>query len=227
MSPDEPIVETPPAIVESTPLPVETPPIQPAKPRIALPGTCPDCGKNGFENDAALRKHVLYQHTLPKARSEARAKKAGAKPETEAIPLAAADFSDITGKPPAPAANPIAVETDKRFEGMATMTFDMSTNLMARIFGPEWLPNPDADNPQVSHEKMAMVEGIKKYYESANLPDIPPGYMLCFLCLAYSAPRMAAQPTKTKLQGAWLWLKSKFQRRRYVAPTIVPNIVKA
>jgi len=215
----EPAPEPAPAPLLESPVP---PPEEPAKapepePRlVVLPGQCPECGKS-FDNDRALSAHIRFKHDLPKARKAAAEKKAGRGSVAAPDPLPP-DFSDITG---APAPSPVAVVPDARFEGMAVMTFDMSTQLLARIFGPEWLPNPDPDNPQVSHERMTMVAAIKKYYESVNLPDIPPGYMLCFVALAYAAPRMAAAPTKTKIQGAWLWLKTKFQKRRAAIPTIV------
>lgn len=200
---------------------VEQPKLAPARPGVA-PGVCPECGKGGF-NDADLAKHIRFKHDLPRARALAAQRKLDEARAAGSTPVPPADFSDIPGQPAPAGPSPIAVLPDQRFEGMANMTFDMSTQLLSRIFGPEWLPNADADNPQVSHERMTMVAAIKKYYESVNLPDIPPGYMLCFVCLAYAAPRMAAQPTKTKLQACWLWLKMKFTRRKQTA---VPVIVK-
>jgi hypothetical protein len=206
--------------------PPESPkPIEVPLDRKAPPGTCPECGKNGFESDKALSTHIRFKHELPRSRKAAAEKKerlaeAGAAAmRGEKIP----DFTDITGEPipPAGPAPAPALVPDKRFESMANMTFDMSTRLLAKVFGPEWLPTPDADNAEVSHERLTMVAAIKAYYESVDLPDIPPGYMLCFCILAYSAPRMAAHPTKTKLQSAWLWLKTKFQRRKIGVPTIV------
>jgi hypothetical protein len=214
--PEQAVIVDPPLAPAPEPEKAPEPIAELAKPRIAIPGTCPECGKGGFEGEKGLEAHIRFKHTLPRQRKEAAAAKAKA---GEPIP---ADFSDITGQPP-PQSTPIAVLPDQRFEGMANMSFDMTTGLLARIFGPEWLPQPDADNPQVSHERLTVVASIKKYYESVNLPDIPPGYMLCFVALAYAAPRMTAQPTKTKLQAAWLWLKLKFQRRKSVG---IPTIVK-
>ncbi len=238
-------------LVESEPLPnpvlpetLETPPEPqpaPAPPQFTAPGQCPDCGKM-IPDEKELRKHRLYQHTLPDARRKAIEEKTGKpprshhkkKPESPAAPAAhipPPDFSDIPGVgAPVPQPSPIAVDPGARYEGMANMTFDMTTGLLTRIFGPEWQPTPDKDDPAVSHERMACVGAIKNYYQSVELPDIPPGYMLCFVALAYAAPRMAQNPTKTKLAQGWLWLKSKFQRRRSVAPVSrenLPHIVQA
>jgi hypothetical protein len=111
-------------------------------------------------------------------------------------------------------AEPSLIEPNKRFEAMAGMTFDTATALLSRVFGPEWLPSPDTDNKTISTERATVCLAIQKYYASVNMPDLPPGYILCFVCLAYAAPRLAAQPTKTKLQSAWLWLKLKFVRKK-------------
>src|SRR5262249_53453538 len=96
------------------------------------------------------------------------------------------------------------------------MSFDMGAGIMSRIFGPEW-------NPTNAEERAAVVNAIKNYYESVNMPDIPPGYMLCFVLAAYSAPRLAQQPTKTKLQAAWLWLKMRFQRKQRQSIQPIPQ----
>lgn len=209
-------IESPTPIAEASPNPappasepLPTPVLDRPRARATPSGTCSECGYvSTGEKD--LKKHVHFKHTLAKARMEAQERKLA---EARASASPPADFSDIPGQP-ASASSPIAVIPDQRFEGMANMTFDMTTGLLAKIFGPEWMPNADTDNPQVSHERMTVVEAIKKYYESMNLPDIPPGYMLCFVALAYAAPRMSAQPTRTKLQQAWLWLKTKFQRKK-------------
>jgi hypothetical protein len=194
---------------------------------IAAQGQCPVCGKSGLQN---VQAHVRAAHGDPswrkkgtaasvaKARGGVKPVKAPAVPGENGsgtIPLTAPDFSDITGEPASgPELAPSDVKVSSpRFEAMATMTFDMSTGLMARIFGPEWLPND-----KEPMERATVVMAIKKYYESIDLPDMPPGMMLCFVIAMYSAPRLAAHPTRTKLQGAWLWLKSKFSRRQKQPP---------
>ena len=206
--------EAAPAVTVSAPILAETPSTEPlaapplpdGKPITAAPGQCPVCGKRDLKNVGA---HVRAAHGNNPGRAGGIAKAAKTRGETNGSQAAdlgtAADFTDLTAEPAAPAP-PIEPQTPK-FEAMANMTFDMSTGILARIFGPEWLSS-DPD------ERASVVLAIQKYYASVNLPDIPPGYMLCFVIAAYSAPRLGAQPTRTKLQAAWLWLKMKFTRKK-------------
>lgn len=184
----------------------------PEPPQTRSPLCCPECGQGPWETEKALSAHVRFKHELPKARklaAERKARVANGEPE----PIPPPDFTDIDQSAPKPP-EPVLVTSDARFEAMASMSFEMTTGLLARLLGPEW-QSKDAD------ERATVILAIKKYYASVNLPDIPPGYMLCFVCLAYAAPRLGAQPTKTKLQGAWLWLKSKFGRKQKALMHIV------
>lgn len=217
-------------LAEPTPIPiVNVAPETPAEPVpvnrietaeapvIPIPGVlqCVECGQRGWKSQQALDAHIRFKHELPRARKAAADRKK-AEDNGELPPAPPPSFDDITSDgAPTPVAQPNVVTPDARFEAMAAMSFDMTTGLLARVLGPEWLPNPDPDDKSKSTERATMVLAIKKYYASVkNLPDIPPGYMLCFVCLAYAAPRMSAQPTRTKLQQAWLWLKSKISRNR-------------
>lgn len=86
---------------------------------------------------------------------------------------------------------------------MATMTFDMGTNSLAMILGPEW----QAQNPQ---ERDIVIESLKKYFEVKQVKDIPPGWMLTFVLLTYSVPRLRQPSTSGKLKLGWQWVKNKF-----------------
>lgn len=197
-------------------------------PRVLVPPLCcPECNKGPFESEQALSAHVRFKHLLPRKRKEAADRKAQEKGETNGQAIPAPDFADIEGAQPvlpktqADGAQAPGVSADTRFEAMAAMTFDMTTGLLARVFGDEKWLSKDMD-PQ--GERATMILGIKKYYASVNMPDIPPGYMLCFLCVAYAAPRLGNEPTKTKLQRGWLWLKSKFSFRRHPAPVPIVRL---
>lgn len=206
-------VETPVTITDNgsvSPTAESTLPIPPKASRLG-PLHCSECDWGPAGNERSLQAHIRFKHDLPRSRAAAAERKKKLEDAGRAAlngePVAQPDFSDIPG---AAAPTLTIVPPDARFEQMAGMTFEMTTGLLARIFGPEW-QSTDPD------EKATMIMGIKKYYQSVNLPDIPPGYMLCFLCAMYAVPRLGAQPTKTKLQGAWLWLKSKFSRKKGVA----------
>lgn len=186
-------------------------------PAFGPPWICAECGKADLKNEQALRAHIRFKHDLPKARKLAAERKANGSlgtPEPSPDP-APPDFTDINGAAPlpTPGAQPNLVLPAKRFEEMAKMSFEMGTGILARLLGPEW-QSTDPD------ERATVILAIQKYYQSVDLPDIPPGYMLCFVIAAYAAPRMGAQPTRTKLQGAWLWLKTKFGRKRNNIPVM-------
>lgn len=201
-----PVAEQPPTL-EPIPEPVAVP-----KPEFAgIETPCPECGKTGWKNEQALTAHIRFAHELKRRKQQPPKPQVNkSREQANGEPLPPPDFSDIDGGsrplPPQQAADP-----GIRYETMAAMSFDMTTGVLARIFGPEW-------NPNSADERAAMVLAIKRYYESVQLPDIPPGYMLCFVCLAYAAPRLGQQPTRTKLQAAWIWLKLKFTRNRATSP---------
>jgi hypothetical protein len=140
--------------------------------------------------------------------------KAGGKPPARATPgIAAPDFSDL-GLPGNGAAAP-ADFTDltqtpgpppPNYEMMAAITFDMSVNGLALVFGPEWQPQ----NPT---ERGAVVGAIKTYYEAQGIKDIPPGMMLAIVVGIYAAPRIQQPTTRGKLSVAWAWCKAKFKKR--------------
>ena len=183
----------------------ETVPAAPLNPDVLV---CGICGKGGWKNQAALSAHERFGHK--KFSGQGRPKtvnRVKPQPQEDSNGQPAPDFSDIETGPRIVDTPPPAPSPAIRFEAMAAMSFDMGAGIMARIFGPEW-------NPTSKEERDAVVGAIKAYYESVDMPDIPPGYMLCFVLAAYSAPRLAQQPTRTKLQAAWLWLKMRFQRKQ-------------
>jgi len=218
---------------QSVPIVNLVPAQKPVKPVVLAPPrpgsepiACPECGwqpsAKTEDREQALKAHIRFKHTLPRARKEAADRKAGVAPSVNGEQPPPPDFSDIPDGPAQPAAPVLA---PAKFEGMANMSFDMTTGLLARIFGNEWLPQPDADDQTKSTERATVVLAIQKYYESINLPDIPPGYMLCFVVLAYSAPRLAAQPTKTKLQSAWLRFKLFFSKKKGLEVSRPPQAI--
>lgn len=178
------------------------------------PGHCHICGNGPFERvDLHIRfKHKGYKVGAKTGAAPPKPAKPGAQAPDPSNGVAPADFSDLVDPGPVADTNRLApmLDRSKHYQAGAVLTFEMSTNILSQIFGDEW-------QPQSEQEKAFVVSALQKYYESIEMPDLPPGYVLCFVCLAYAAPRLAAPKTKNKLALAWYWVKSKFSRRKYPA----------
>lgn len=123
-----------------------------------------------------------------------------------------ADFSDVLGT------TLDAKGTD--YTALSGTLFDMTAGTLTMIFGSEWQPrNPD--------EKKMVVDPLAVYLKSKGMDDLPPGYVLAFVCIAYCAPRFRAPTTQAKLSVAWQWLKNKiggfFRRRKGMFPQPTDN----
>lgn len=99
---------------------------------------------------------------------------------------------------------------------LAEITFDLSTNTLAAFVGPEWRP----ENPQ---EREAMLIPLEMYLKSKQMDDIPPGAVLAFALASYSASRLRAPATRSKLQLAWAWVKFKLGGKKQFTPKVVPD----
>ncbi len=149
------------------------------------------------------------QGSNPEAVKRGRGRPPGSKskpktPEANAKP----DFSDVDGTPTTPKAEVKPIN----YDAMAKMVFGMSAGTLANVFGPEWLPRPP--QPGQPGEEEMMIGAIAAYMRASEMPDIPPGIMLVLVCGMYAAPRFAAPNTKEKVKGMWMWIKSKFARKK-------------
>jgi len=111
-----------------------------------------------------------------------------------------------------------ATEVIVDHKAMSVMIFDSSTGCLAMTLGDEWRPRSD-------EERAGMLGAIEAYLVATKAKDIPPGVMLTLVILAYSAPRLQAPSTASKLQLAWSWVKVKvfpFFRRKSKVSTVVP-----
>jgi hypothetical protein len=108
------------------------------------------------------------------------------------------DFGDVCGNQ----AQATAVEQVVNYDVMAVSVFDMSTGVLTMIFGNEW-------QPKSQEEKQMVCTGLKTYFQSKQMQDLPPGLMLTAICLAYAAPRLREPNTSSKLAMAWAWCKMK------------------
>lgn len=115
------------------------------------------------------------------------------------------DFSDILGN------TAQAAETD--YGALANIFFDTGVGVTTMFFGPEW-------QPRSPEEKSMVTAPLAVYLKSKGMTDLPPGVILSIVILAYSAPRLQAPSTKQKLQGGWIWLKSKIFRKKFT-PSVI------
>lgn len=117
-------------------------------------------------------------------------------------------FDDLDPKSTAPTADAALMAAAVDYRKTSELLFDLSTNSLSMFLGAEWQPRQPLDPAQPS-EREVMVKGIESYIRTKNIPDIPPGYMLAFLVVMYSAPRMQQPNTRGKLKLAYQWVKSK------------------
>lgn len=169
--------------------------------------TCPKCPDKTYDYRSHLLRHIKRVHpgeasameaALPAASSPGR--KMGSKNASKA------DFSDLSST--------IAESATTDYKLMAEMMFDITTATAANALGPEWLPRPDnPDIPQAgSKERDNFVVVLQAYLKSRQMKDIPPGMMLTIVALAYSAPRLRAPATSSKIKAMFYFVKSKFAR---------------
>jgi hypothetical protein len=108
------------------------------------------------------------------------------------------------------------------YHAMAEMLFDMTTGgILVPVLGPEWMPRA-SPRPELPSERDFMVERLEVYFESQELPDIPPGIFLLLAIATYAAPRFAQPSTKEKVKGMFTWAKEKmgglFRKRKQLPP---------
>lgn len=117
----------------------------------------------------------------------------------------------VPGAVPEPAPSGQAVPLSKEakvvnYQAMAEMTFNIVTGACCQMIGPEWAPNDEK-------EKATIVLPLAAYYQSKNLPDIPPGMLLCLTVTAYAAARTRTPNTREKLSRGWNWIRGRFGKK--------------
>ena len=96
------------------------------------------------------------------------------------------------------------------YEALANMAFDMGTQSMAMLIGEEWLPRKlKSPSGAEFDERLTIVPALAKYLESKEVPDLPPGVVLCLCVAMYSSARFRMPNTREKLGGLFSWVKGK------------------
>lgn len=83
------------------------------------------------------------------------------------------------------------VITAADYRGMAMMTVRTTTGLATQVLGPEWQPTEAEDG--------ALVDATENYFRAKGIPDIPPGWILFFVCCTYALPRLNSPTMREKL----------------------------
>lgn len=110
---------------------------------------------------------------------------------------------------PAQPTEPAIVKAAVDYRLLAETTFDMGTGLLCMTIGPEWKPRQMEVNGQIVDERAIVCDALQKYYTAKQVQDLPPGVLLAFVLVSYSAPRFAEPNTSSKVKLAWQWAKVK------------------
>lgn len=102
------------------------------------------------------------------------------------------------------------------YRQLAEVSFDLTTNTLAGLVGPEWRSTDPA-------EREGVLKPLEVYFASKKMEDIPPGAVLCFALASYAAVRMRAPATRSKIAFGWSWLKYKISGKRDFTPKVVNN----
>lgn len=136
-------------------------------------------------------------------------------PTTAGAATGDASFADLPGMPGE--ATPVSlVAAEPNYDVMSKLLFDMSAGTLAIALGPEWAPDNEAERTNVC-------VALKAYLAAKGVQDVPPGVLLCFVVIAYSAPRFRKPATANKLRTLGGWCKDRilypmfkfFKRQRH------------
>ena len=124
---------------------------------------------------------------------------------------AGVDYSDAGPKlnnPFQPSAEIDAPEIDPSLSFAAQTAAEMYIQTGVILFGPEWLPETER------MERETLVSAFEQYFIAKGVIDIPPGVALAIALFGYAAPRFHMPETQSRVQIAWIWLRSKFKRKK-------------
>lgn len=178
----------------STPATPPTPPEKPADLNLESLGKNKGGRPKGVKDDPNTPRQLA-------SKAKSHHKKPAPKPVTTAAPPP--DFTDL-GEPTGIVDGGIGTETTPTdYQQLAEVSFDMGTSTLSMVLGPEW-------QPKSKDERASVCVALETYYRTKQVGDMPPGVMLCFVLLAYSAPRLREPSTQEKLKIGFAWLKNRF-----------------
>ena len=216
--PAPPITQTAPPIDEQKPIPVSTESIVTADKEVFPPGggggPPPGVDRSTPENPEGPK----FPDKPPGYKGTGRPK--GSRTRVNGRFASAGSTVNLDG------ADTASPEQAVDYEALANMAFDMGTQSMAMLIGPEWLPGT-VKSPSGAEfdERLTIVPALAKYLESKEVPDLPPGVVLCLCVAMYSSRRFRTPNTREKLGGLFGWVKNKvfgiFRRNKKPSPGAV------
>lgn len=96
--------------------------------------------------------------------------------------------------PKAPDGGPAYLQRDTRpvdYDAMGKMCVDVVTGTATQFLGPDWKPE------DVEHETLS--KATATYLRAKQFPDVPPGWVLCFVVFAYSIKRLQMPDTQSRI----------------------------
>jgi hypothetical protein len=77
------------------------------------------------------------------------------------------------------------------YHAMGIMCVDVVTGVAQQLGGAEWRPSAD--------EYTNLTNATETYLRAKEFPDIPPGWVLCFVVCGYALPRLNSPTMREKL----------------------------
>jgi hypothetical protein len=107
---------------------------------------------------------------------------------------------------PAAVAAPVPLLPAVNYVQMGQQAANLWFNAGELVLGADWQP---------SEGEPAIIAGaFKDYFQSVNATAIPPVWSLVIALTSYTAARVARPTVKTRLFGAYEWLKNKVKFQR-------------
>jgi hypothetical protein len=98
----------------------------------------------------------------------------------------------------------------KRYRDTAEMTVNMVTGALEQFGGEHWKPGEGEDK--------SLKDATHAYFVAKDIPDIPPGWMLFLVVMAYATPRLNHEKTRAQIAN----IKAKILgRRKWPTPSSV------
>jgi hypothetical protein len=94
------------------------------------------------------------------------------------------------------------------YHAMGVMCVDVVTAVAQQVGGEEWRPQVD--------EYKNLVNATETYLRAKEFPDLPPGWILCFVVCGYALPRLNAPTTREKLGRVGDKIKGFFRTGKQV-----------